>query len=90
MKKEFNMKTVYKYQLRGRYTTGLELPPQAQILSVQSQEGIPTLWALVDPQEETQQRYFRVVGTGWEIEEEVNHIGTYMEGAFVWHVFEII
>lgn len=84
------MKTIYKYRLSGRYTTTLELPKQAQILSVQSQEGVPTLWALVDTSKELEQRYFTVVGTGWEVEEEVCHIGTYMEGMFVWHVFEII
>ncbi len=84
------MKTVYKYRLTGKYTTTLQLPKQAQILSVQMQEGVPTLWALVDPTEELIPRYFSIVGTGWEIEEEVTHIGTFMEGAFVWHVFEII
>jgi hypothetical protein len=30
------------------------------------------------------------VGTGWDIDEGMKYIETYIDGYFVWHVFELI
>ena len=83
------MKTVYKYELRSQ-DSSISLPEEAEILTVQLQNGIPTLWALVDPENELETRFISIVGTGWEVAETVKYICTYMDGPFVWHAFEMI
>lgn len=82
------MKTIYKYQLPA--VGALKLPLGAQILTVQLQNGSPTLWALVKPDNTLVNRTISIVGTGWDIESNVKYINTYMDGPFVWHAFEIL
>jgi hypothetical protein len=83
------MKTIYKYTLDSQDCT-LNLPKGAEILTVQLQNGIPTLWALVNNMTVTEKRHICIVGTGWDVEDNMKYITTYMDGYFVWHVFELI
>ena len=83
------MKTIYKYTLDSKDCT-LHLPKGAEILTIQLQNGIPTLWALVNPMTVTEERHICIVGTGWQVEDNMKYITTYMDGYFVWHVFELI
>ena len=83
------MKTIYKYTLDSQDCT-LHLPKGAEILTVQLQNGIPTLWALVNPMTVTEERHICIVGTVWDVEDTMKYITTYMDGYFVWHVFELI
>ena len=83
------MKTIYKYPLNSHDCT-LQLPKGAEILTVQLQNGIPTLWALVNPTTVTEERHICIVGTGWDVEDTMKYITTYMDGYFVWHAFELI
>ena len=84
------MKTIYKYELKSQDAI-VKLPLGAQILTVQLQAGTPTLWALVDPDNVLEDRFISIVGTGWEVEDNMKYICTYMEERFfVWHVFEIL
>jgi hypothetical protein len=83
------MKTIYKYTLDSHDCT-LQLPKGAEILMVQLQNGIPTLWALVNPMTVTEERHICIVGTGWDVEDTMKYITTYMDGYFVWHAFELI
>ena len=78
------MKVVYKYEFKPI----IALPKRAEILTMQMQHGIPTLWALVDPENELEDRVIDVVGTGWEVKDNMKYICTYMDGPFVWHAFE--
>ena len=82
------MKTIYKYQLPG--VGALKLPLGAQILTVQLQNGSPTLWALVQPDNALVDRTISIVGTGSEVEDNMKYICTYMDGPFLWHAFEIL
>ena len=83
---------IFKYPLEpvGRDTT-LYLPRNSELLTIQFQRGVPTLWAMVD---ETQEIVDCVVitcfGTGWDIPD--NYTGTYLftiqdAGGYVWHYF---
>ena len=83
------MKTIYKYELRSQ-DASMKLPLGAEILTVQLQDGRPMLWALVDPENVLVDRFISTVGTGWQVEDSMKYICTYMEGYFVWHVFEMI
>jgi len=83
------MKTIYKYTLDSHDCT-LQLPKDAEILTVQLQNQIPTLWALVNPMTVTEERHICIVGTGWDVEDTMKYITTYMDGYFVWNAFELI
>ena len=85
------MKTIWKYPIQEEAI--FEMPKGAEILSVQVQDGLPTLWALVDPDAPKERRGFLVVGTGWKLSHEWFSqarifIGTVQLGGFVWHIFE--
>jgi hypothetical protein len=84
------MKTIHKYTLTSQDYT-LTLPKGAEILTVKLQNGVPTLWAIVDTEEYLKDsRHICIVGTGWELNDNMKYIETYMEEYFVWHVFELI
>lgn len=88
------MKTIWKYQLKISEDQRIEMPAGAKILSVQAQNKVPCLWALVDPEAEKEKRFFEVFGTGNPIKEyEVTSrkfIDTFQAycGSLVFHVFE--
>lgn len=87
------MKTIFKYQLKVTDAQLLFLPKGAEILTVQVQNNIPCLWALIDPNEiAKEQHYIETYGTGTpiNIEAEKRYIATYQlaGGMLVWHVFE--
>lgn len=70
------------------------MPRGAQILTVQAQRERPCLWALVDTDNEPEERYFRMAGTGHPFSSKdklLRFIGTFqiMQGGLVFHVFEI-
>lgn len=95
-------RAVWKYPL-GNWETGMysaEMPFGAEVLDLQTQDGMPTMWALVNPDAVKEQRHFIIVGTG-HIYASPSHsgaalssegfVGTFqqMDGALVFHVFEV-
>jgi hypothetical protein len=84
------MKTIHKYIITSD-NCNLQLPKEAEILTVKLQNGTPTLWALVNPNtSELEERRICIVGTGWKLNDNMKYIETFMEEYFVWHVFELI
>ena len=90
-------KTIWKYQLETIDNQSIEIPINAKILTVQMQENIPCLWALVDPSAGKEIRHVEIFGTGHPISYdhpgERNYIGSYqlisLDGeCLVFHVFE--
>ena len=81
---------IFKYKITGEYS--ILMPKGAQILTAQLQGEDICIWAQCDPGEELAPRRVILYGTGWEMEEGVNHsyISTVRQGPFVWHVFEVI
>jgi hypothetical protein len=87
--------TIYKYDVPEGGSFELELPPRAQILTVQVQHGRPRIWVLGDTEEKFEVRYFKLIGTGrhykinpYKIE---RYIGTFQmeDGTSVFHLFEM-
>jgi len=72
----------------------VKMPVNAQILTVQIQNGEPFIWALVNPTGELFPYKFRLAGTGHEINESSNmsYIGSFQMrgGALVFHLFKFI
>lgn len=75
----------------------IRMPIDAQILTVQTQAEIPTIWALVNPLNDIKERRFEIYGTGHQIVELPKgysrvYIDTFQlhNGNIVFHVFEQI
>lgn len=89
------MKRIYKYPVTP-YPFVLELPQEARVLTVQVQGKEPKMWVIVDPEKQTELRAFIVIGTGHDIDEQLeknlSFIGTFQmkRGALIFHLFEII
>lgn len=87
------MKTIWKYKLEGTDIQTIEIPQNAQILTVQEQKGEICMWCLVNTYNGMISKTIRIIGTGHEIEE--NFKGVYIDtfqlanGSLVFHVFEI-
>jgi hypothetical protein len=87
------MKRIYKYQLDVKDCQSIKLPKDARILTVQVQSGVPTMWAIVEPDVEDTASIeldIHMFGTGWELPEDADklkYIGTVQINGFVWHYF---
>jgi len=82
------IKQIWKYKVENV----IEMPKEAEILSVQIQNGQmfnACIWVKVNPENELEKREFEVIGTGHSFEDSnKQYIGTYQDGPFVWHLFE--
>lgn len=89
------MKTIYKYPIQIEDYLNIEMPKDAQILSIQTQNGELQMWALVDNKSPLVERKFKLVGTGHPIGEDLStlsYLGTFqlLNYRIVFHLFEII
>lgn len=85
------MKRVYKYPIHVTDYQEIALPIGAQPLTVQSQNGSPFLWALVDPDRDSEPFPLRIVGTGHDFKDSSDwrYLSTFQmyNGSLVFHVF---
>ena len=87
-------KTIWKFELETTDNQTIEMPVNAEILTVQTQNEIPCIWALVDPTQVKEKRFIEVFGTGHDVHYDMgvsrNYLGTYQlhGGSLVFHVFE--
>lgn len=85
---------VHKFPLPIEETFFVELPADAQVLSVGVQGGHAFLWALVDPEGRYLSRLFHLLGTGHPVGDRRlgRFVGTFQmdlpRGRFVGHLFE--
>lgn len=82
------MMSVFKYQLPDPCDVfQLMLPVGAEVLHVDQRY----LWARADTKVDLEPRFFRWAGTGHSLGRDVGaHVGSWLEGPFVWHLFEIV
>ena len=86
-------KTIWKYRL-PRDGQIIEIHEHiVEVLHISAQDGVPCLWAIVDPQR-PRDGYTEVVawGTGWPLPDDVyaecDYWGSCVDGAgYVWHYF---
>ena len=86
------MRKIYKYELPvdGDIITIKQCI--IKILSIQEQNGMPVMWAVVDPDNEVVETLKIIaIGTGWELPTGLeDYLGTAQdEYGFVWHYFTI-
>ena len=82
---------IYKYPFPVIQNVTIKMPKGARILTVQMQGENPYIWAIVDQNMTKEDRHFKVYGTGHDLNMKQNeeYIGTWQEGSFVWHLFEV-
>jgi hypothetical protein len=85
-------KTIWKFPIQVQDQVIVDMPHGAALMCVQVQNGVPCLWALVDPDQPLKARRFRVYGTGHPLDPDgvEFYVGTFQisEGSLVFHVFE--
>jgi hypothetical protein len=84
------MQTIHKYPFTSLGSFTLELPEDFLSLSVEVQNGVPCLWALVNTGKPKRVYRFRVFGTGHPIPDVLggcDHIATFQMPPYVWHLF---
>lgn len=87
-------KTIWKFQMDIVETQLVRMPAKAEILSVQVQDGIPCLWALVNPANGEQDKCIEMFGTGHPVNCDMGvsrtYIGTFQMNntGLVFHAFE--
>lgn len=87
------MTTIWKYSLESRQNQTINLPTNAEILSIQKQNETITLWARCSgsSKPEFEERHFRIIGTGAEFDDSgLVFIGTVQLGGKEQHVFEVV
>ncbi len=87
-------KVVWKYTLAETAECTIDIPLNAEILTVKRQDTNICLWALVDSDTQKIKRHFRVYGTGEPIRDSnIRYVGTatfFQNNDLVLHVFEIL
>lgn len=86
------IKRIYKYPFLIGDIFEIEMPEDAVILWLASQNNIQYIWALVEIDKPKIKRTFRIYGTGYDFELDDNsysYIGSFNDHIFIWHVFEI-
>jgi len=85
-------KTIWKFPINVVGHGFIAMPKGAEILTVQTQDDAPFIWAVVNPDAEKEDRYFEVYGTGHPIYQDMGvnrkYIGTFQQPPLVWHLFE--
>lgn len=94
------MKTIWKYSILSGNRDGAKveimMKKGAKILYLDEQNNDICMWAEVDTEAEEIKRYFQVVGTGHEINQNMGTVWEYVGsakvegGKFVFHIFERI
>lgn len=90
------MKTIHRYQLPITDSPVISMPTGAQVLAAppdarNSHGRTVEIWAVVDPDQDHEDRAFRVVGTGNPLPDDCGRfIGTVIThgNAALWHIFE--
>ena len=84
--------SVWKYPLEIKKIQQIIIPVESEILTIQIQDNIPTLWALVRPNSPSGRRVIQMTGTGFD--DSLRLFGTYintvqLQDGTVWHYFDI-
>lgn len=84
------MQTIWKFPLPVNDRVEVSMPRGARILHTAVQNGVVCVWAIVDPNNQREQRCFFIKGTGHSAHEleETPHVGTVFLGPLVFHVFD--
>lgn len=91
-------KTIWKFDMPpspmpplGIGDFSVSMPVGAKIVYLAKQNGLPQLWALVNPEEvDREERHFFIAGTGKAMPHWMTYIDSWQmqDGQLIWHLFE--
>lgn len=86
---------IYKYQMPVLEEFTLELPQNAEIIRMQSENGMFWCWAVVNTDDVLEKRYFRAFKTGAKIPDDLNllYVGccaVFVQMELMLYIFEVI
>jgi hypothetical protein len=88
------MRTIFKYRLKLVGSQTIEMPHDAEFLSVQLQNEKICVWALIDTEKLIDLEYFVIQGTGLPFPDKPKYLqflGTIQPNTgLVWHVFRAV
>lgn len=84
-----NTKTIWKYQLSLSKNT-FTMDALGEPCRVAMQDGIVTMWAIVNPKAPQVERNFFCSGTGHDVSDTAKYVGSATDGPFEWHVWELM
>lgn len=79
--------TIWKFDIYPGITR-IAIPSGANLLSVQMQQGVPRVWALVDPDATHSTREIETYPTGHVDDVRGDYIGTFQVDGLVFHAFD--
>lgn len=84
------MNRIFKYPLGvvAFDTAEVEMPHGATIIMFNHQERVFTIWAEVDPTMPVTTRYFDILPTGGNVPPGAEHIASFQDIGYVWHLYE--
>lgn len=84
------MNVIYKYPFEISNTVEIEIPSDAEILTVRMQGDMPCLWVRCENTLSLQRRIIHIRGTGQSADGLGRYIGTFemAAGLLVFHAFE--
>jgi len=84
---------IFKYVIPTTDEFQIRMSKGATVLTVDVQNGLPCIWALVDKNAEQEYRSFRLLGTGFPSDDVSGdqYVGTVLlhGGALVLHLFDV-
>ncbi len=86
-------KQIWKFAINTNSFT-IKMPKGSEILTMQTQNETPCIWALVNPENVKELRHFEIYATGQDIHydmaNEHKYINTFQSnsGSLVFHLFE--
>ena len=82
---DIGTKTIYKYPLKRLTELTLRDP---KVVHVAMQHDEPFVWIEHVIGFTNTKLTLRVIGTGQKVPEGTTHVGTFLDRAYVWHVYE--
>lgn len=82
------MTVVWKYALYITDRQFFDMPAGAELLHAAVHDGLPFLWAKVDPDAPRVSRAVEISGTGNPCPVGAAYIGTLLMDEWVWHVWD--
>ncbi len=87
-------KSIWKFPLKTTLIQQIEMPADAEILTLQLQYEIPWIWVLVSTDAPNRKFTFEIFSTGESMPENIKrkYIGTYQlnNSGLVFHCFELL
>jgi len=82
-------KRIYKYRFGILDTCMVDMPEDHEIIHIGlDPHNKPCIWAKVDPEAIDVPTEIYVRGTGHDVDDGLEHIGSFVRVEFVWHVFK--